>query len=122
MRNRVASPIGVLLVLALIVLSIGGDFLLSHTNNRVETIRVVSKDDQITNTGTYQHPSVGHQYLIFTNQGVFKDTDNFWLWKFDSSDLYGQLLVGRTYRCKVHGTRNHFTSGYPDLISCRKVH
>ena len=113
--------VGIILFAIVAVLGIGGDVVLSHMNNSVQTITVTSKDDQIVNTGTYKHPSIGHQYLIFTRQGVFKDTDNIWLWKWNSSDLFGQLLPGHTYRCKVHGVRNRFTSGYPDLMSCTQV-
>ncbi len=86
----------------MIVLGVGGELVLARLK-----------------TSSSGHPSSGHQYLIFTDQGVFKDTDNFWLWKWDSSDLYGQLLPGHTYRCQVHGVRDKFTSGYPDLITAR---
>lgn len=85
----------------------------SQMNNRVQVITVTSKDDQSTGKG--------HQYLIFTPQGVFKDTDNFWRGKFDSSDLFNKLQEGHRYRCDVHGTRNHGTSNYPDLMSCDEI-
>ena len=122
MFDRLFSRVGFgILVAIVIVLGVGGEFVLAHLNNHVVTIRVTSKDDQAVNTSSSGQPSSGHQYLIFTNQGVFKDTDSFWLWKWDSSDLYGQLLPGHAYRCQVHGVRDKFTSGYPDLISCKPL-
>ena len=86
----------------------------AHANNRTETIYVTSKDDQATG-------SHGHQYLIFTPQGVFKITDSLWAWKWDSSDVFNGLQEHHWYRCNVHGLRNHFTSNYPNLMSCKSV-
>lgn len=61
------------------------------------------------------------QYLIFTNKGTFKDTDSILFFKFDSSDLYGKLLVGHTYNCDTFGYRLGLTSSYKNLINCKEV-
>jgi hypothetical protein len=89
-------------------------FVTSQMNNYSETITITRLDDQATGNN-------GHQYLIFTPQGVFKDTDNFWRGKFNSSDLFNELQVGATYRCQVHGERQHLSSNYPDLMTCVKI-
>jgi len=84
------------------------------------TLTVASKDDQATGSN-------GHQYLIFTRGTpttpgeTFKDTDAFWHGKFNSTDLYAQLVPGHTYDCDVYGHRNHFTSNYRDLLNCRLI-
>lgn len=68
-----------------------------------------------------KNDSGSSKYLIFTNHGVFKDTDSFAFFKFNSSDVYGQLEKGHTYRCKVAGWRVHVASAYPNIISCSEV-
>lgn len=102
-----------LLVLLIPVIS----FTTAHLHNRVETIQVTRLDDQATNN----NGGTAHQYLVFTRQGVFKDTDNVWLGKFNSSDLFNQLQAGHTYTCHVHGQRQDYASNYPDLMSCKLV-
>jgi hypothetical protein len=106
------SLIGSCLFLLALVLWPVISFITAHQNNSVQTITVTSKDDQATGSN-------GHQYLIFTPTGVFKDTDNLWLGKFNSSDVYNGLQVHHRYTCKIHGTRNHFSSNYPDIMSCQ---
>jgi hypothetical protein len=103
--------VGVLVILGLLAWPVIS-FTTAHLNNSVQTLRVTRLDDQATGKN-------GHQYLVFTDRGVYKDTDNFWAGKFNSSDLYNQLRPGQTYVCHVHGTRNHFTSNYPDIMSCQ---
>ncbi len=57
------------------------------------------------------------KYLIYTDQGVFEDTDTLWYWKYDSSDVYGGLRAGQTYTFKVTGKRLGIMSWYPNIIS-----
>lgn len=105
---------GVILIALAFLTWIGVGFVTAHLNNSVQTITVTSVDDQATGRN-------GHQYLIFTPEGVFKDTDNIWLGKFNSSDLYNQLSELGKFTCRVHGVRQHLTSNYPDLMSCARV-
>ena len=60
-------------------------------------------------------------YLVFTedeqgNVMVFENTDNLLRWKFDSSNIQGQLKVGNTYRITVVGYRVPFLSMYQNII------
>ena len=56
------------------------------------------------------------KYLVFTKEGVFENTDRFFIGKFNSSDLQNQLMDKKI--CKVHtlGYRIHFLSEYPDIV------
>jgi hypothetical protein len=101
----------IVLGLFLVISAIVG--LWEHSTARDVTITVTRLDDQPTGNS--------HQYLVFTPQGVFKDTDADWFLKFNSSDLFIELQVGRSYRCEVEGARNHFTSGYPNLVTCTRA-
>ncbi|HEY2638686.1 MAG TPA: hypothetical protein VGI66_02205, partial [Streptosporangiaceae bacterium] len=75
------SWIGGILILLVLLMYPAISLVTAHKNNSVQTITVTRLDDQSTGKN-------GHQYLVFTPQGVFKDTDNFWLGKFNSSDLF----------------------------------
>lgn len=59
------------------------------------------------------------KYLIYTDQGVFQDTDSWWYGKFNSSDVYNQLEAGTTHTCTVVGIRNGLMSWYENIIRCQ---
>ena len=52
-------------------------------------------------------------YLIYTKDATYEITDSWLYGRFDSSDLYGRIEVGKTYKVKVGGTRVPFLSVYP---------
>lgn len=57
-------------------------------------------------------------YLVWTEKGaVYKNDDSISFWKFNSSDIYGQLEIGKTYTAKVAGWRVRFLSMYENIIS-----
>ncbi|MDE2373163.1 MAG: hypothetical protein KGL96_02950, partial [Hyphomicrobiales bacterium] len=59
--------------------------------------------------------------LVYTDKEVFEDTDSLTRFKWNSSDIYGELKSGCTYDAKVFGFRNHFLSMYRDIISVQQV-
>lgn len=67
----------------------------------------------------YQSGQYG-RYLIFTDGTTYKNSDTFWYWKFDSSDIYGRIEEGETYKMHVYGWRIPFLSSYPNIISMEK--
>lgn len=56
------------------------------------------------------------KYLIFTDKGVFENTDSIFYWKWNSSDIYGNLKEGSTYSAHVYGFRFGFLSIYKNII------
>ena len=65
-------------------------------------------------------------YLVFTedeqgNVMVFENTDNLLRWKFDSSNIQGQLKAGNTYRITVVGYRVPILSMYQNIIEIEGV-
>lgn len=52
-------------------------------------------------------------YLIYTKEATYEITDSWLYGRFDSSDLYGKIEVGKTYKVTVGGTRVHLLSVYP---------
>lgn len=63
----------------------------------------------------------GSEYLVWTENEVFKNTDSLMKGKFNSSDLQGKLERGKTYRCKVYGWRINFLSKYRNLVNCEEL-
>lgn len=79
-----------------------------------ETISIkVKEKDRVWNNDKDQD-----QYLIFTENEVFENTDNMYYQKYNSSDVYGQLEVGKTYKCLVFGERDPYWSRYRNIVSC----
>jgi hypothetical protein len=65
-------------------------------------------------------------YFIYTVDAkgephVFKDVDAKWLLKFDSSDVYAVVEVGRWYRFKTIGWRWSLKSWYENVRSARAI-
>lgn len=79
------------------------------------TITVIEKERIVDRDGS------GSRYLIWSEDETFENTDELLKGKFNSSDIYGQLTVGKTYQCKVIGWRSAFLSWYRNIISCKEV-
>jgi hypothetical protein len=56
------------------------------------------------------------RYLIFTDGEVFENTDTLLRWKFNSSDVYGEMKVGSTCTLTVNGWRMPFFSVYRNVL------
>ena len=74
------------------------------------TITVVDKERVVDSGGG------DSKYLVFTETEVFENTDCLVLWKFNSSDVYGQLEIGETYQVQVYGWRIPFLSMYRNIV------
>lgn len=56
------------------------------------------------------------KYLIFTETETFENIDCFVKFKFNSSDVYGELKIGETYNVDVYGFRVPFLSMYRNIV------
>lgn len=66
------------------------------------------------------------KYLIFTedkdgNIATFEITDSMVAGRFNSSDVYAAIKVGKTYNFTVGGSRNEFMSWYPNIYEYKLV-
>lgn len=87
-------------------------------NDHTYTITVTDKERV-----TY---SESGKYLIYstTSDGetkVLENTDNLFRGKFDSSDVYAELEVGKTYEVTVVGYRFGFANWYENIIDFKEV-
>ena len=83
----------------------------------VETVTVTVEEKERITTGSSKNLS--HKYLVFTDSEVFENTDNFFFFKFGSSDLQRDLKEGQSYQVKVAGWRNKVLSWYRNIIEIR---
>jgi prepilin-type N-terminal cleavage/methylation domain-containing protein len=99
----------------ILAVGIGGAF---YRNNydRHEQIMHVQKAERVVSTGGQDS-----KYLIFADEGTYENTDSLLNGKFNSSDVYGQLKEGHTYKCLVYGWRSHYFSHYPNILHCGEV-
>lgn len=54
-------------------------------------------------------------YMIGTEKEVFKIEDNEFILKFNSSNIYNQIEVGKKYRIKTTGMRSNLMSWYRNI-------
>lgn len=82
---------------------------LYRLTEKTVTITIVNKERVL-----YEGES---KYIVWSeHNGVFEDTDSLLFFKFDSSDVYGELDVGKTYCVVVAGWRFRPFSIYPNII------
>lgn len=79
------------------------------SSQRCETITITDKVVKMSSKTSI--------YLIFDKD---ENADDIFFWKFDSSNLYGDMNIGDTYIVKIVGWRVPFLSWYPNIISAEK--
>lgn len=90
----------------------------SLSSSETVDIVVVDKDRITTGSGD----SMSSKYLIFTEAETFENTDSLTRWKFNSSDIQGQLRVGEAYQVEVYGYRIPFLSQYRNIVEVESVY
>ena len=103
----------IVLGIAAVVLLLFSPVLIYRSTVETRTFTVKDKERIVKSKSSY--------YLIWTESGdVYKNGDSLSFLKFDSSDIYGQLEVGKTYTAKVAGWRIRFLSMYENIISLQE--
>ena len=95
-------------------------------NDHTYIITITDKERVSYTTGLEENLSVENKYLIYstTSDGetkVLENTDNLFRGKFDSSDVYAELEVGKTYEVTVVGYRFGFANWYENIIDFKEV-
>lgn len=75
-------------------------------------VRVEAKERISRGTGD----SLSHKYVVFTDVGVFQNTDSLFHLKWSSSDLQNRLKVGGEYEIRTYGWRIPFLSTYENIV------
>ena len=99
-------------ILIIIIIAIGS-CALNESNEREVTVTVTEK-------GIKNYNKNG-MYLVYCkdatgNVCVYKIEDSLMQGKFNSSDIYASIEVGKTYTFLVRGNRIELTSSYPNIV------
>lgn len=90
---------------------------LAYTDSTRDVVTQVVNEQQVcSGVGS----SMSCKYLIYTTGGTFEDVDSLLTGKFNSSDVYGELEIGHTYRLRVRGWRVPFFSQYPNILGIER--
>ena len=61
------------------------------------------------------------KYLVYTDKTTYEITDTWVGWRWDSSDVYGNIQVGKTYTATLQGYRVPFLSWYQNILNPTEV-
>lgn len=111
-------------LIILIIVLISSLFILSGcSTNEVETNEVsdnqnnASEEIVLVKDKWVKRTEERDLYMIGTENEVFKIEDNLFIGKFNSSDLYNQIEIGKQYKIKTTGVRNNFMSWHRNINS-----
>lgn len=95
----------------IILLGLGfifGGTIVKYADN--QAIEITIKDKYV------KSGSKSGQYLIVdSNNNTYQVTDLLFKGKFNSTDIYNQLEIGKTYRVEISGKRIHIFSWYQNI-------
>ncbi len=107
MFERITTILIILIILGPLLYATGLYFI-QYSNE--ETIEITVKDKYI------KRKSNDDIYMVVSeNDDTYKIIDMIFIGKFNSTDLYNQLEVGKTYKITVTGIRNNFLSEYKNI-------
>lgn len=91
----------------------------------IRPIVKVCNQREITVTVTDKYVK-DNKYLIYTKTTdgdieVFEITDSLFPLRFNSSDVYAGIDIGKTYILEIGGSRNELFSWYPNIYSYKEV-
>lgn len=103
----------VVIVLLLMIYLVAGIKYVSTTSSKLAAC-VKSKEISVSNRHSI--------YLIFTETEVFSVEDSLLNGRFDSSDMYNQIEVGKCYQLeKLQGFREPLFSWYRNIINLKEI-
>lgn len=82
--------------------------IISYSNN--EIIEIEIKEKYIKN-----NKGNGNYMIVDKNNNTYEITDLFFKGKFNSTDLYNNLEIGKKYKIETTGKRIHFLSMYKNI-------
>lgn len=104
------------IIVAIPLLLLIGPLIAYNTDEWIEI--TVNEKERVTQSTA---EGVDSKYLIYTDEEVLENTDSVWYWKFNSSDYYGSLKEGETYKARVYGFRIPFLSWYRNIIELEAI-
>lgn len=97
-----------------VVLILGGVKLAGRFNTETVVATINEKGERCESRDSCK-------YMIYTDKGVYQNTDSLLYWKFGSADVYNDLKVGKSYNLTVAGWRVAFLSWFPNVVKYSEV-
>lgn len=115
--KTILAAVGLLIAVGMLLVAFSRPF--NKVSNRREITATVT-DKEVKNK------KEDSKYLVYTKDEngeiqVFEITDALFAWQFDSSDIYAGIEIGKTYVFDVGGSRNKFSSWYPNIYGYEEV-
>lgn len=112
MKHNTLIAIAIILFILFIgfFITIGVTYALTSSRS---TFTVIGKEN------TYQGKST--KYLVYNDITTYEISDSIVYMRFDSSDVYGKVTVGKTYEAKLQGFRLPILSMYPNIITLKEI-
>lgn len=107
-KNRKPFYIGATVLLAALLCAEG---IASYASKDEITFKVKSTERITLEDTSY--------YLVLTDKGAFKNSDDWWQLKFSSSDLQSKFVKDQEYTCTKNFWRIPLFSVYENLITCK---
>lgn len=125
--ESLAGMKGIIAIVIIAVLVIGIDIKMFNFNDK-EYIVTVTDKDRITESkkDSDGNKETTSKYIVYGDGEngeslVFENTDCFIRFKFNSSNIQGQLKEGHTYKLTVIGYRVPFLSWYENIIKVEEI-
>ena len=107
--------IGIISAIILFVLALFTLGIVINTTTSYKTFTVTGKE-RVSDSNNRNS-----KYLVYTNTTTFAVEDTWIYWRWNSSDFYGKIQIGKTYNAKVQGWRVPFFSWYQNIITLDEV-
>lgn len=107
-----------IIISSLIVIAYLATSIVQATNDH-EIILTVTEKERIQHRGS-------SEYLLFCKDEdgathVIRNSDTLWRWKWNSSDIYGDIETGGTYRFTLSGYRIPIMSAYENVMAYERI-
>lgn len=104
-------------IVVLVVAVFGWLIFRAYTATHHRTVVVTGKERVCKSTNKGDHCD----YLLFTDGGTFKVGDSIVAFRFNSSDVYGEIAPCHRYDLSYYGWRFGLTSTYPNVIEAHDL-
>lgn len=111
-RGDVGVAFGVIMFYAVVIVFLFWNVYVAYGTESVVRDAKVEKSERVCDGGK----DGACRYLVFTDKGVLQNSDTILRGKFNSSDVYAAIKVGRSYDFTAVGFRVPLFSMYPNIL------
>lgn len=124
--SKLVSYIFLGVVIVLMVAILAGNFIIAKTTRQTIIATVTDKDIK-RDKNSDKNKEAEDIYMVYTKDEngevhVFVNKDTLYYLKWNSSNVYAEIEVGKTYEFDVYGLRIPFMSMYQNIIKVTEVH